>query len=133
MKNLFLMFWLGASLAACSSTATSSAPSAPAQPASAQSSSAGIVGTPAPGSKFSMIHLGMDKTEVQSIIGPPTDQSSHNTAKVYIPFYSGSDTTEIDAHYKGEGVLTYASRQVGDTSYVLTGITVNPQESGYIQ
>jgi hypothetical protein len=93
----------------------------------------GLDGTPAPGSKFSLIHLGMSKIEVQTIIGPPTDQNSHMTAKVAIPFYLGSDTTEINAHYKGEGVLTYASRAAGSTAYQLIGIKADPKERGFVE
>lgn len=95
--------------------------------------SSGLVGTPAPGSKFARISLGMSKTEVQDIIGAPTDQNAHATAKVMIPYYQGPGTTQINAHYKGEGVLTYDSRAVGSTAYQLTGIKVDAQERGYVQ
>ena len=94
--------------------------------------SSGLVGTPAPGSKFSRISLDMSKTQVQDIIGAPTDQNAHSTAKTLIPYYQGPGTTQINAHYKGEGVLTYDSRAPGSTAYQLTGIKVDPQEQGYV-
>ena len=56
--------------------------------------SAGIVGTPGPGSKFSRIRLGMSKVEVQDIIGAPTDQNAHSTSKVLIPYYQGPGTRD---------------------------------------
>lgn len=95
--------------------------------------SSGLVGTPAAGSKFSRISLGMSKIQVQDIIGAPTDQNAHSTAKLLIPYYQGPGTTQINAHYKGEGVLTYDSRAVGSTAYQLTGIKVDPQEQGYVR
>lgn len=103
-----------------------------AQPASSASPAASaIVGTPAPGSKFSRVRIGMGKKEVEDLIGQPTDQGGHITGKAFIPFYFGGGTSEIEAHYKGEGILTYASRNVGSTSYELIGVTVDRRESGY--
>ena len=133
MRTLGIIVVSAFVLAACSSPGSPSTGSQASAATSAPAATSGIEGTPAPGSKFAEIHLGMDKTQIQSMIGQPTDQSSHETGKAFIPFYFGSDTTEINAHYKGEGVLTYASRAVGDNSYVLTGITVNTSDPGYIQ
>ena len=95
--------------------------------------SAGLVGTPALGSKFARLRLGMSKAEVQDTIGEPTDQNAHETGKAFIPYYFGAGTTQINAHYKGEGVLTYDSRAVGSTAYTLVGIKVDPAERGYVQ
>lgn len=114
------------------SPAAATAPAAAPAPAPAPAASA-VIGTPAPGSKFSRIQIGMGKTQIQDIIGPPTDSHAHDTGKEFIPFYFGGDTTEIDAHYKGEGILTYASRRMGDTAYVLLRMKVDPTEQGYVQ
>ncbi len=103
------------------------------QTAANTGTSSGVVGKPAPGSKFSRINLGMSKKEVQEIVASPTDQNAHSTSKILIPYYQGPGTTQINAHYTSEGVLTYDSRAVGSTAYQLTGIKVDPQERGYIQ
>jgi hypothetical protein len=128
MRMLVILLPAILALGACSGT---SSPDTSTSAASAASNS-DINGTPAPGSKFSEIHIGMDKTEVQSVIGRATDESAHDTGKAFIPLYFGADTTEIDAHYKGEGVLTYASQAVGSNLYLLKTITVNISETGYM-
>ena len=74
----------------------------------------------------------MSKTQVQDIIGAPTDQNAHSKAKTLIPYYQGPGTTQINAHYKDEGVLTYDSHAPGSTAYQLTGIKVDLQEQGYV-
>ena len=104
----------------------------PARPA-AQAADTGIVGTPAPGSKFSRIRIGMGDKEIEDLIGPPNDTSGHITGKAFIPFYFGSGTVEVDAHYKGEGVLTYESGGVGSTRPRLILITVDRSETGYVR
>jgi hypothetical protein len=116
MRPILIALVLG--LAACSN--------APSQPES------NIVGTPMPGSKFTRVQIGMSKGQVEDIIGKPTDEDNHMTAKVAIPFYFGGDTTEIDAHYKYEGVLTYGEKSFGSTTYMLRKIVVNPADTGYI-
>ncbi|MGI4942966.1 MAG: hypothetical protein ACRYHQ_20770 [Janthinobacterium lividum] len=95
--------------------------------------SQGMVGTPAPGSKFARISIGMSKVQVQDLIGPPTDQDNHITGKAFIPFYFGGDTSRLESHYRSEGVLTYSPRSYGSNAYQLVGITVNSAEPGYIR
>lgn len=82
-----------------------------------------IFGTPAPGSKFSKLEIGMSKSAVESLIGAPNDQDSHITGKQFRPFYFGGDTMRVQAFYKAEGQLTYSnnSRYTGpDTLIVIT-------------
>lgn len=80
-----------------------------------------IVGTPAKGSKFAKLKIGMKLTEVVALIGAPTNQSTHPTGKAHIPFYFGPDRWVYDYYYKGEGVLTIN----GGGDQVLTRIEVN--------
>lgn len=90
----------------------------------AKSSEGEIIGTPARGSKFSRIKLGMTLKEVVAKIGAPNRQWSHPTAKVSIPFYFGPDRVVIEYSYNREGLLTfnYGGAQV------LTKIQVNRSE-----
>ena len=46
-----------------------------------------IVGTPAPGSKFARLEIGMPMKRVTDLIGEPTDSGSGMTGKMFIPFY----------------------------------------------
>jgi hypothetical protein len=83
-----------------------------------------IVGTPAPGSKFSKLKLGMTMKQVVAKIGAPADQWQRPTGKAAIPFYFGDDRWVLVSSYKKEGQLTFTYG--GDQ--VLTGIVVNTAE-----
>lgn len=90
-----------------------------------------IIGTPAPGSKFSKIQLNMSRRQVENLIGPPDDESGHLTGKAFIPFFFGGDTHRTEAFYKGEGQLTYAPRNLGAEPNQLIKMEVNPAATGY--
>jgi len=66
-----------------------------------------MVGTAAPGSKFSKLAIGMTMEEVMSSIGGPDKMVSNETGKRWIPFYFGNDARRLQVFYKGEGCLTY--------------------------
>jgi hypothetical protein len=66
-----------------------------------------IVGTIAPGSKFSKLLIGMEQNEVLTLIGGPDSINTHETGKRWIPFYYGNDVRRIEVFYKGEGCLTF--------------------------
>ncbi|TPG47661.1 hypothetical protein EAH75_12600 [Rhodanobacter glycinis] len=92
-----------------------------------------VEGTPAPGSKFARIQVGMYSKQIMDLIGPPTDQKTYMTGKAWIPFHFGGDNSRTECHYKGEGVLTFANGGVGDLgSMKLIRVKVDSQESGYI-
>jgi hypothetical protein len=95
---------------------------------------ADVIGTPAPGSKFAKIQVGMHSKQIMDLIGPPTDQKMYMTGKAWIPFHFGSDNSRTEYHYKGEGVLTFSNGGMGSMgSMKLIRIKVDTQESGYIQ
>lgn len=95
-------------------------------PQSSSKDGYGVIGTPAAGSKFSKIQIGWDQKHVIDVIGLPTDTKVYSTGKAWIPFYGGSDSMRNEAHYKGEGILTYGGNGK------LIRIIVNPNESGYV-
>ena len=124
-------------LGACANNAGTNTPAA-ATSGPAANKVAGINGTEGevngtirPGSKFSRVKIGMGATEVESIIGAPTDTAAHITGKAFIPFYFGGDTSQVEKFYKGEGQLTYSPQSMGSTLLVLTAITVDPTERGF--
>ena len=90
-----------------------------------------ITGTPARGSKFSRIGIGMSMKQVTDLIGEPTDQSSHMTGKSFIPFYFGGDMARIEYFYRGEGQVSFSPTGFGSTNFVVREITVNRAETGY--
>jgi len=84
----------------------------------------GIIGTPARGSKFARLKLGMTMNEVFAKIGRPNAQWHRPTGKAHIPFYFGDDRWVFECSYKKEGRLTFNSG--GDQ--ILTTIEVNKNE-----
>ena len=86
-----------------------------------------IVGTPARGSKFSKLVIGMTMDEVTSLIGGPDNIARHETGKRWIPFYFGSDAQRMEVLYRGEGCLTYTGGNVfGGGGNQLIRITATP-------
>ena len=90
-----------------------------------------IQGTPAPGTKFSALKIGMGQKEVMDIAGPPTDQQSNVTGKAFIPFYMGAGRYETWLHYKGMGRLLFAGNGGMSTGTGLIGIEHDASERGY--
>lgn len=86
----------------------------------------GVIGTPAPDSKFSRIRIGWDRRHVTDVIGQPHDEKVYATGKAWNPFYAGSNMARTEFHYKGEGILTFGGNGK------LIRIIVNPNESGYV-
>lgn len=90
-----------------------------------------VIGTPAPGSKFSRVQVGMPMRQVTDLIGQPNDTAGHITGKAFIPFYFGGDTSMTETFYKGEGQLSFAADTIGSSALKLVRIIVDPTEQGY--
>lgn len=71
-----------------------------------------MIGTPAAGSKFARLQIGMTMDEVTRLIGGPDNIVRHETGKRWIPFYYGNDAQRFQALYRGEGCLTYTAGNV---------------------
>jgi hypothetical protein len=89
-----------------------------------------IIGTPAPGSKFDKLKIGMTLEQVENLIGRPNDTDSRITGKQYQPFYFGGDTQRTEAFYKGEGQLTFSNMRPDSTADTLIRVIVNPNTTG---
>ncbi|MGN6525118.1 MAG: hypothetical protein ACTHL8_01905 [Burkholderiaceae bacterium] len=86
-----------------------------------------MIGTPAPGSKFAKVKIGMEFNEVSALIGGPSSLDSHETGKRWIPFYFGNDARRMEAIYNGEGCLTFTAGNVwGGGGNELIRITADP-------
>jgi hypothetical protein len=89
-----------------------------------------IVGTPAVGSKFDKLQIGMTLEQVKNLIGQPDKTDSRITGKQYQPFYFGGDTQRTEAFYKGEGQLTFSNTHPDSVPDTLIRILVNPNATG---
>lgn len=60
--------------------------------------------------KFELLQVGMSTAEINQILGrSPDDYHTYETGKRwFIPFYFGNDAVRLQAHYKGEGCLTFS-------------------------
>ncbi|MEW6707112.1 MAG: hypothetical protein AB1430_19870 [Pseudomonadota bacterium] len=86
-----------------------------------------VIGTPAPGSKFAKLQIGMEFNEVTKLIGGPSSMHTHETGKRWIPFYFGNDATRMQADYAGEGCLAFTGGSVfGGGGNELVRITADP-------
>jgi hypothetical protein len=134
VKSAMLLVF-GAMLTSCASSkqTPSSNPPASSSQSTAQASAdaSRIVGNIPPGSKFSQLKLGMTQGEAHEIIGQPTDSSTYNTGKMWIPFYFGSDVMRLQERYKGQGNITYTGSGIGGTHFTVYRIEYDPNESGH--
>ena len=88
-----------------------------------------IIGTPAAGSKFAKLQIGMLMDEVTGMIGAPDNIARHETGKRWIPFYFGNDVQRFQVLYKGEGCLTFtAGNQFGGGGNELIRITATQRQ-----
>lgn len=87
-----------------------------------------VIGTPAPGSRFAKLQIGMTMEEVSTLIGAPDNMIRHETGKRWIPFYFGNDAQRLQVIYRNEGCLTYTGGNVfGGGGSELIRITVAPK------
>lgn len=89
-----------------------------------------MIGTPAAGSRFEKVRIGMRSAEIERMIGPPDDSEGHITGKQFIPFFFGGDTHRREAFYRGEGILTYSPQHLGGEPNTLIRIIADPTEQG---
>lgn len=86
-----------------------------------------MIGTPAPGSKFAKLSIGMSYEEVTAILGAPNAMAMHETGKRWIPFYFGNDVVRMETVFKGEGCLSFTGgNQFGGGGHELIRITADP-------
>lgn len=90
-----------------------------------------IVGTPAAGSPFKKVQIGMTSQQVTDLIGPHSDRGSFRTGKGYIPYYHGGDTWREEYVYKGVGRLIFASSSPNTTANYLIKIVHDSKDEGY--
>ncbi len=92
-----------------------------------------IIGTPAEGSKFAQLRIGMSMQDVQEIMdGTPDRFHTYESGKRWIPFYFGNDATRMQALFRGEGCLIFTGGNVwGGAGGDLIQIDVDPSGECY--
>jgi hypothetical protein len=92
-----------------------------------------IIGTPAAGSKFAQLQIGMDTNEAQKIVGRFPDQvHTYESGKRWIPFYFGNDARRMQVLYKGEGCLIFTGGGAFSSGGDLIQIQVDPSGACYV-
>jgi len=77
------------------------------------------------GSPLAKIKMGMQRAQVDDILGEPTSTRVFPSGKAFIPFYYGPDTVRTGAFYKGLGRVVFSgAHQVVEIEY-------DPTEDGY--
>ncbi len=71
-------------------------------------------------SPLAKIELGMNESEVTTILGQPTSQDAHITGKQFIPFnFAAKDTMRTVYYYKGIGSVQFSSGSWGQRNGVV--------------
>lgn len=72
-----------------------------------------IIGTPAKGSRFEKLRIGMSMSEVQNVLDRVPDRShTYESGKRWIPFYFGNDARRMQVLFRGEGCLIFTGGNV---------------------
>ncbi len=90
----------------------------------------GVVGTPAKGSKFSKLEIGMSRNQVENLIGHSKDCQAKADNTNLIPLvgvFMADGIIYIVCPYAGEGVLAF-----GDSGQKLSAITVDTNQGAYM-
>ena len=87
-----------------------------------------IWGTPADGSPFLQLEIGMSRQEAEALVGAGSGERVYLTGKAFIPFYFGTDRIRDEVLYKGVGSLTYAGGGMVSNGGKLVVIVHDPDE-----
>ena len=110
-----------------SSAESGSTKEAPAKEAPAKSEKA-VKQAPAnipASSPLAKVKLGMQRAQVDDLIGQPTSSRVFPSGKAFSPFYYGPDTVRTGAFYKGLGRIVFSG------AHIVVEIEYNPTEDGY--
>ena len=110
-----------------SSAESGSTKEAPAKEAPAKSEKA-VKQAPAnipASSPLAKVKMGMQRAQVDDLIGQPTSTRVFPSGKAFIPFYYGPDTVRTGAFYKGLGRIVFSG------AHIVVEIEYDPTEDGY--
>jgi hypothetical protein len=66
-----------------------------------------IIGDIARSHRFARLQIGMTRSEVEQLVGRPTDITAQSLGTAWVPYYFGSDTWHTESYYRGEGRLVF--------------------------
>jgi outer membrane protein assembly factor BamE (lipoprotein component of BamABCDE complex) len=128
---VFASLLLVAGASGCKTTSSAeggSEKAAPAKAEKAEKSQKNVKQAPAnipASSPLAKIKMGMQRAQVDDLIGEPTSTRVFPSGKAFIPFYYGPDTVRTGAFYKGIGRIVFSgAHQVVEIEY-------DPTEDGY--
>ena len=81
-------------------------------------------------SPLAKVEVGMSVRDVESLLGPPNDESAYVTGKAFIPFYFGPDRTRRAYYYRGLGRVVFAGSGGSGASWHVERVEYDPNESG---
>jgi len=76
-------------------------------------------------SPLSRVKMGMQRGQVDDLIGQPTSTRVFPSGKAFIPFYYGPDTVRTGAFYQGLGRVVFSGANI------VVEIEYDPTEDGY--
>jgi len=76
-------------------------------------------------SPLAKVKMGMQRAQVDDLIGQPTSTRVFPSGKAFIPFYYGPDTVRTGAFYKGLGRVVFSG------AHIVVEIEYDPNEDGY--
>jgi hypothetical protein len=86
---------------------------------------------PPSGHPLAKVEMNMAPSQVQEIMGAPTNTKSYITGKSFIPWYFGSDSgSRVEYAYKGQGRVVFAVNRWSGQQKVLR-IDYDPNEDGH--
>lgn len=85
---------------------------------------------PPPEGPLARIDVGMGEQDVMHLLGPPSDTVAYPTPKNLIPFYMGSDSSEIVYYYANVGRVVFAAGPFRPRPRVIR-IEDDPAEPGF--
>lgn len=77
------------------------------------------------GSPLAKVKMGMQRAQVDDLIGEPTSTRVFPSGKSFIPFYYGPDTHRTAGFYKGIGRIVFSGANI------VVEIEYDPTEDGY--
>ena len=82
-------------------------------------------------SPLAEVKVGMTGTQVQEILGAPTNQKTYESGKRWIPFYYGADAVRTEWSYKGLGRVVFTGGNVfGHGGGQVQRVDYDPSETG---
>ena len=85
---------------------------------------------PPAGHPLAKVAMNMAPSQVQEVMGTPTNQKSYITGKMFIPWYFGSDSgSRVEYAYKGQGRVVFAVNRWSGQQNVVR-VDYDPNEDG---